>query len=316
MNKFFIVILLLILIFCTYTNIFAAEELDFEFKKFDDLVYRLHVPEDYEDVKYPVLIFLHGSGERGSDGLNHMFMPRYFADRYFYDYPSIYIAPQCPWEEQWVNWNWTLGDYSTDDVPESNALQTVYKIILDVIEKYNADINRIYITGYSMGGYGTWDMITRHTELFAAAVPICGGGDSSKAELLIDLPIWNFHGDSDYIVPISGSDLIAERMYEIGADKFLYTIYKRGGHDAWSPTYSNAEVWDWLYSQTKDTNAIYDDVIIETISVEAKTLSENAAESIPVSHAPKQTPLNIILIAGVSLIALLIVGVIYKIVKN
>ena len=150
--------------------------------------YLLYIPKDYSnDKKWPLVLFLHGAGERGSD-LN--LVQRHGPSKLVAegkDFPFILVSPQCP-ENQW--WN-------TD--PQIEILDRLLKYIQ---KNYSVDSDRIYITGLSMGGFGTWKMLERYPDRFAAAVPICGGGDSAKACLAKDVPIWVFHGQKDNVVPI------------------------------------------------------------------------------------------------------------------
>jgi len=123
-------------------------------------------------------------------------------------------------------------------------------LIEALCKEYPIDKGRIYLTGLSMGGYGTWDLISRRPELFAAAIPVCGGGDPAQAEKLAKLPIWAFHGDADPLVPVERPrDMIAAIKKAGGEPK--YTEYKGVGHDAWTPTYRDSKVLDWLFEQKK-----------------------------------------------------------------
>jgi predicted peptidase len=127
-------------------------------------------------------------------------------------------------------------------------------MVLDLIEavcnEYRIDKDRIYLTGVSVGGYGTWDLVSRRPELFAAAIPVSGGGDPAQAAKLAKLPIWAFHGGADPLVPVERArDMIAALKKAGGEPK--YTEYKGVGHDAWTPRYRDNEVLDWLFAQKK-----------------------------------------------------------------
>lgn len=239
-----------------YINIYGFQE-NFEYCSYSEydveVPYRIYIPADYETNKYPVVLYLHGAGERGSDNeIQLLGAPYYlFANGFIINNPAIVIAPQCPDNEQWVDTNWTLGDYSTDTVEETAYLRIVYEILLNVIEEYNADTNRIYITGLSMGGYGTWDMLVRYPDMFAAAIPISGAGDSSKVEVIKDIPIWAFHCEIDPVVPISGVKKMMEAFRQIESDNCKLTVYEYAHHDAWTQTYKNEDVLKWLFTQVK-----------------------------------------------------------------
>lgn len=218
------------------------------------LLYRIYVPDDVaEGEKLPLLLYLHGAGHRGSDNALHVyFEPGILARVLSSEYKRcILVAPQCPEGARWVDTPWEAGSYSIEDVPESKQLCAVYELILSLIETEPADPDRIYITGLSMGGYGTWDLILRHPGLFAAAVPICGAGDPSKSERISDLPVWFFHGSADEVVPVSGSRDMAIALENIGGKVYTYTEYPGVGHSSWEDAYFEPELLDWLFSQSK-----------------------------------------------------------------
>ncbi len=224
------------------------------------LPYRLYVPDDYDpDTAYPLLIFLHGSGGRGDD--NEAQLPGgavwwYMKLGLNADFPCIILAPQCPEERKWVMTDWEKGAYSTDEVEESPEMRAVLAIAAELEASYSIDITRRYITGLSMGGFGTWDAVTRHPDLFAAAVPVCGGGDPSKGALLASSPtaIWTFHCTGDRVVPCSGTTQTVEAIRNAGGD-IQCTLYTSNAHDAWTQTYSNADVFAWMFSQ-KNPSAV------------------------------------------------------------
>lgn len=224
------------------------------------LPYRIYIPDAAGDGgadKLPLLLYLHGSGHRGTDNTVQV----YFEPGIFYrilgsEYKDcILVAPQCPDGMQWVDTPWEDGSYSTDKVPESRYLHAVYELLLSLIDNAPADPDRIYVTGLSMGGYGSWDIILRHPELFAAAVPICGAGDPSKADRIAALPVWFFHGALDDIVPVSGSRDMAAALDEAGSDVFTYTEYPGAGHNCWTDAYFEPGLLDWLFAQSKSHTA-------------------------------------------------------------
>ena len=298
MKRYKTIILLMVIFFMSAFYIFSAAPgsgYDFLYMNYENaevsIPYRLYTPADYQTKKYPVILFLHGSADRGNDNEAQLSgFPYYFyAKEFMKTHPAIIILPQCPAEGQWVNVEWSRGDYSTDEVKETPYLKAVYELTLLCASDYNADLNRLYITGLSMGGYGTWDMIIRHTDIFAAALPICGGGDSSKAERIKDLPVWNFHGNRDPVVPITGSVKMAEALYNLNAENFKFTIYENGYHDAWSQTYSNTEVLEWLFSQTKSKNNNLSGETENTVNTE-KPESKQIKENTPSAESNDSQP--------------------------
>lgn len=218
----------------------------------DTLLYRMMVPEEMvEGETYPLVLFLHGAGERGNDNTAQLeWGVHAFANPEFREWnPSIVIAPQVPEGSYWGNLNWRDDGTELKSEP-SIPLELARQLVLQTTEKYPVDKNRLYITGLSMGGFGTWDMITRHPDLFAAAMPICGGGDPTKAHLLVDLPIWNFHGAKDAVVPPQLSrDMI--QAIRIAGGSPGYTEYPDTDHFSWIPAYADAHVLEWLFNQRK-----------------------------------------------------------------
>ena len=124
-------------------------------------------------------------------------------------------------------------------------------LVDDLAGRLSIDKTRIYVTGLSMGGYGSWDLMARYPRIFAAGVPICGGGDPETAEVLKEIPIWVFHGDKDTAVPLAHSQQMVEAIKKAGGDKAKLTIYPGVGHNSWSATYANQEVYDWLLSHRR-----------------------------------------------------------------
>ncbi|PAF32871.1 prolyl oligopeptidase family serine peptidase [Paenibacillus sp. 7516] len=199
------------------------------------LDYLLHIPDTEDqpaDMKWPVILFLHGSGERGSD-LNKVKangLPNIVdQDKSF---PFIVISPQCPEDEFWAM--------------EKEAL---HAIVEHVLENYSADPKRVYLTGLSMGGYGAWHLPIDYPHVFAAVAPVCGGIDPSKAEALRGVPIWAFHGAKDDVVPLSESQGIVDALEAIEANVKL-TVYPEGNHNVWDETYSNPDLYKWFLSHT------------------------------------------------------------------
>lgn len=218
------------------------------------LNYRIYIPENAETRNLPIVVFLHGAGERGDDNgdqLNVGLCKPYFEKGYYKDFPAIFIAPQCPNDVRWVETDWDKCNYDSDAVGETDRLKLVRALIDEICEEYEADRSRIYITGISMGGYGTWNMIMHYPELFAAAMPICGAADVSKAEKLLQLPIRTFHSADDWVVPPTGTREMAAKMKELNAEKFTYIEYENLGHGCWDATYENRDNIEWLFSNKK-----------------------------------------------------------------
>lgn len=254
MKKFLI---LTILLMTTTNSVFAHEDL-FESRQYQDddgniLNYRLLIPGGYDtDKSYPLVLFLHGAGKRGNDNEAQLKwgVTRFAEKEMMEKHPAIVIAPQVPENEFWAHLNWRQSDLKTEAEPRLPLALSLQ--VVDLISgEYSVDTDRIYITGLSMGGFGTWDAIIRHPDKFAAALPICGGGDISKADQIAHLPIWNFHGALDQVVPADLSRSMMQAIRTAGGTPG-YTEYPHVGHDSWIPAYNDDYVLDWLFSQSRN----------------------------------------------------------------
>lgn len=203
-------------------------------KKYKNIDYVLCLPDDYcEEKKYPVIILLHGAGGRGSD-INVIAEHPYCTETAKHEnFEFITAMPQCPADRTWFN---------------------VFEQLTDFVKMINAsdftDRSRFYAMGASMGGYGTWELAMQSPELFAAIVPICGGGMYWNAGRLKNVKVWAFHGGKDDDVFPEESKKMVDAVNRTGGDARL-TIYPENGHDAWSDTFSNIEVFNWLLSCRK-----------------------------------------------------------------
>ena len=205
------------------------------------LEYLLFLPADYQKDKekpWPLMLFLHGAGERGKD-LSKVTVhgpPKLVKENG--DFPFILVSPQCPAGESWSD-------------------EALLGLLDEVIKKHRVDTSRVYLTGLSMGGYGSWSLGLNNPERFAALVPICGGGDllpvllpgGGKQAALKKLPVWAFHGAKDSVVPISESERMVNALKKAGNQNVKFTVYPEADHDSWTETYKNQELYDWLLQQ-------------------------------------------------------------------
>ena len=212
--------------------------------------YRLAVPEKSEEGKvYPLVLFLHGAGERGDDNTKHLKhgIRSILTGAEKLNEPCFLIAPQCPAELWWAN----LDEQKLrlkDAAGPNPRLEAVLALVAEFSKTHPVDPKRFYVTGISMGGFGTWDLLGRVPEKIAAALPICGGGDPSIASRYKDVPIWAFHGGADPTVPVAATtDMVAALEKAGGTPKM--TIYPGVKHDSWTKTYDNPETIRWLFSQ-------------------------------------------------------------------
>ncbi len=217
--------------------------------------YRLFIPSGYDsNTNYPLVLFLHGAGERGTDNNAQLTANRgatlWAENANQASFPCFVVAPQCPSNAQWVNTNWSNGSYSIDDIPVSTELRMVKDMLETLQTQYNIDATRLYITGISMGGYGTWDFILRYPGLFKAAIPICGAGDPAKASLIATLPLRVFHSSDDPIVPVSGSRDMVNAINAQGPNNRnpFYTEYTDQGHFSWVNAYNSSDLVSWLFN--------------------------------------------------------------------
>lgn len=204
------------------------------------LNYLVYLPQKYvHKATWPLIMFLHGAGERGNtleelDRLKRNGLMKYLkTDPKFADFPFVVVAPQCPTSTYWPV-----------------LTESLDCLIDEILDKYNIDTAKIYLTGLSMGGYGTWYLGYHHPERFAAMAPVCGSGIPSSADRLIDMPIWVFHGMEDPIVPYSHSEFLYRSIKAAGGNIRL-TGYPGVGHDSWTKAYANKELYSWFLEQGK-----------------------------------------------------------------
>jgi poly(3-hydroxybutyrate) depolymerase len=247
--------------------------------------YRLFIPGKYDPSRtYPLILALHGAGERGKDNeapLKANALATVWADSALQaKNPCFIVLPQCPPDRQWVNTDWSSGTYSLASVGISDELSTVNNLLDSLSREFAINTDRLYVTGLSMGGYGTWDLIERFPNRFAAAIPVCGGADTSHAISLRGMPLWVFHGSEDQSVPVRASREMIEALihtdracvfteynYRSGVcekmadsvltDKvalnapLLYTEFAGKGHAIWKEAYALPQLAQWLFAQKR-----------------------------------------------------------------
>ena len=203
--------------------------------------YLLFLPKEYKarsqaKTQWPLIFFLHGAGARGTNvwkvGANHG-PPKLVREQS--DFPFIVISPQCAPRKRWDH-------------------ETLIALLDEVQRAYRVDKSRVYLTGLSMGGFGSWSLSLNYPERFAAVAPICGGGDRIavlladpiKKEALKSLPIWAFHGGKDSVVPLEESERMVAAYKKIGCREVQLTVYPEANHDSWTQTYSNPKLYEWF----------------------------------------------------------------------
>jgi len=216
------------------------------------LLYNILIPEkSCSKEQYPLVLFLHGAGERGDDNETPILhIKKLFLDKENKkNFPAFVIVPQCPKEQRWVEVSWKLSKHKQPK-QVSEPLGLTMELLKSLIEKYPIDTNRIYITGLSMGGFGVWDAISRYPNFFAAAIPICGGGDENNASKIVNTPIWAFHGDNDKAVNVSRTRNMINAIKKQGGNP-KYNEYKGVGHGSWVKAYKEPQILKWLFSKKK-----------------------------------------------------------------
>jgi len=212
--------------------------------------YRLLAPLDVEPGKrYPLVVFLHGAGERGTENkLQLLYFPEQMArPEYRAAYPCFLVAPQCRPNHKWVEVDW--GAFTPSPMEEPTAEMLAVVGMVDELErKLPIDRRRIYLTGLSMGAYAAWDLAIRQPDRFARLAPICGGGDQRLAPRLANVPIWAWHGTADEAVPVVRSQRMIAAVRRAGG-RPLYTELPGAGHNIWTPAYRDPELLDWMFEQ-------------------------------------------------------------------
>jgi predicted peptidase len=221
------------------------------------LPYRLFVPADYDEInKVPLVLYLHSSGGRGDNnkaqvefGASRLVAPSTQAIE-----SCFVLAPQCRVDRQWVNTkfrNTPFKNYNQDKIPESDSMKMVIEVLDMIIGKYNIDPARIYVCGSSMGASGTWDIITRHPDHFAAAYTCSGVSDPQKAHMLAKLPVWAFHGEKDQVSDVNNTRNMVREVKRYNPD-CRYTEYPGAGHGISRMVYEEQELFPWLFSQVRN----------------------------------------------------------------
>lgn len=218
-----------------WSSSILAQETRAEFKKditqHKELSYILDLPENAPKT-YPLILFLHGAGERGTD-LEKVKAHSPFTYKDLIKEKVAILAPQCPEGQYWDT-------------------EAVYQLLKEIMAKYPIDKNRVYLTGLSMGGWGSWKLADEHPELFAAVAPVCGPMNrptlSRACEQLSNKPIWIFHGALDDIVPLENSTTMFQKLKTCN-NQVHYTIFEGDNHNSWDSAYSNPELYEWMLNQ-------------------------------------------------------------------
>ncbi|HYC29676.1 MAG TPA: prolyl oligopeptidase family serine peptidase [Chitinophagaceae bacterium] len=258
MKKIFFALFLQSLAFIASAQDKSAYEKHWMTRGKDTLPYRVLLPKNYDASKeYPLILVLHGSGERGRDNeaqLVHgwrLFLQDSIRDRY----PAIVVFPQCPADSYWAQVEFsydTVTRKTTYDFPLESQPTVAMKMLLQLLDeledKYKLDDDRYYVGGLSMGGMGTFELVRRKPRMFAAAFPICGGANPATSNKLDKTAWWIFHGLKDDVVPPHHSQEMADALKAAKAEVKL-TLYPDANHNSWDPAFAEKDLLPWLFSK-------------------------------------------------------------------
>ncbi len=230
------------------TSVFQAKT--YQNSRRETMPYRLFIPQGYGKPKrYPLVLWLHGGAGRGRDNLKQISGGNTVGSHVWASIenqsknPCFVVAPQCPHNESWA---------TLDRAKPSVQVRLVLELLQNLRRTYSVDAQRIYVAGQSMGGFGTWSVISEHPSMFAAAIPICGGGDELEASKLTKTPIWAFHGEKDEAVSVERSRRMIAAIKQYGGMP-KYTEYKGAGHVIWDKVFSEPELLSWVFAQNRST---------------------------------------------------------------
>jgi predicted peptidase len=219
----------------------------------DTLLYRMLLPENFDaSKKYPVVVFLHGAGERGNDNeaqLTHG-SKLFLNEQVRKDFPAVVIFPQCPTNDFWANiLSGNRFEFQKGGKP-FKSMKALLGLVDDLRSRSYADKDRFYAGGLSMGGMGTLELLRRKPKVFAAAIAICGGDNIANAKKYKRVPLWFFHGAKDTVVPPAASEVVVAELQRLKADVKL-TIYPEATHNSWDKAFAEPELLPWLFSHKK-----------------------------------------------------------------
>lgn len=251
-----------------FSLLFTLQTKAQDFKKYDkgsfidgkdSISYRILFPENFDPKqKYPVLFFLHGSGERGSDNEKQLVHggKLFLRDDIRKQYPAIIVFPQCSEDSFWANIKMSTDsagkrsfDYQKGGKP-TKAMKALLGMIDNFLDKPYINHKQVYVGGLSMGGMGTLELLRRKPRTFAAAISICGGDNIANVDKYKKVPLWLFHGGKDDVVPPSGSTAIANQLKIIGKE-VKFTLYPDANHNSWDSTFAEPKLLPWLFSHQK-----------------------------------------------------------------
>lgn len=261
MYKTFIVATALLLQQTVFTQDLSLYEKHWFFQSGDKMPYRILFPENYDaQKKYPLVLFLHGRGESGSDNEKQLVhgASLFLRDSIRKQFPAIVVFPQCSEHSYWSNVQMVVEDSKNNKRsfffvpagPPSSAMEMVLSLLNNLITRYPVNRQRIYVMGLSMGGMGTFEIVRRRPQTFAAAIAICGGAHPATARQIRRIPWWIFHGAKDDVVLPKYSEQMVEALKKVNAD-VRFTLFPDANHNAWDPAFAQPGLLNWLFDQKK-----------------------------------------------------------------
>jgi predicted peptidase len=258
--------IVLLVLYIFYSNLMCLQAQDLSlYKKLvftagaDSMPYRLLLPLQYDAAKkYPLVVFLHGSGERGKDNEAQLIHggALFLRDSIRQNYPAIVLFPQCPSNNQWANVTFTIDNSGKrqglfkDEATPTVPMQLLQALLQQIITTYPVNKKQVYVGGLSMGGMGTFEIAARNPKLFAAALPICGGGAPATAKKVKKINWWVFHGDKDEAVPWQWSQTMVDALQRVKAN-VKFSLYPGVNHNSWDNAFAEPDLLHWLFAQHK-----------------------------------------------------------------
>jgi predicted peptidase len=254
----------LILVLIGFINVAQAQDVSLYQKQLyisgtDTMPYRLLFPHNYDaEKKYPLVFFLHGAGERGNDNELQLVhgAKLFLKDEVRKNFPAIIVFPQCSANSFWANVDFKMDSsgkriFSFPEAGEPTiAMKLAQELLMKIIKTYPVEKKQIYVGGLSMGGMGTFEIVRRNPKLFAAAIPICGGGNIATASVLKKTKWWVFHGAKDDVVPPKLSEDMVDALKKRKAD-VKFTLYPEANHNSWDAAFAEPDFLSWLFAQKK-----------------------------------------------------------------
>ena len=237
-----------------------SQEIDTTRLKFNYIGYQLPISilnfksKTNSSQKTPLIFFLHGAGERGVDNKSQLLGGIPDIIKFFKTQSNsscVVIAPQCPKEQKWVDTDWTLSSHKMKDQMSWPLEAAVNFLDSFILSNPYIDTDRIYVSGLSMGGFATWELIQRFPNKFTAAIPVCGGGDTAMADKIKNIPVWAFHGKKDKVVLVNRTTDMIYKMKKVNKNVKV-TIYPNDGHYIWKKVYGSKEIMSWFFSKRKN----------------------------------------------------------------